>query len=257
MLHVDSSFFFFWVVVCSRLQQQLSVCCCCCYSYSPSWFFLIIISFLKKEIVFRKVFKRKLLVGCCSNVQIMSTISLLNGVVVVESIDDTAAEGPFHLNANSFWFVSENIYLKEKEREREREEMRPLLGRRKRVGGNSFVPKSLHVEHGLAISSNKTQVRRHTVDQIGQHRHAYRPAAEATGGGGADGWRPPIVKDGHRPVWSHFFFFLFYSAARCKRPKEQHISSESLGTCALFGRTCVLLISANNCSDLLCCPISK
>ena len=63
---------------------------------------MIIISFLKKEIVFRKVFKRKLLVGCCSNVQIMSTISLLNGVVVVESIDDTAAEGPFHLNANSF-----------------------------------------------------------------------------------------------------------------------------------------------------------
>ena len=55
------------------------------------------------------------------------------------------------------------------------------------MGGNSFVPKSLHVEHGLAISSNKTQVRRHTVDQIGQHRHAYRPAAEATGGGGADG----------------------------------------------------------------------
>jgi hypothetical protein len=34
----------------------------------------------------------------------MSAISLLNGVVVVvvESIDDTAAEGPFHLNANSF-----------------------------------------------------------------------------------------------------------------------------------------------------------
>jgi hypothetical protein len=47
----------------------------------------------------------QMLDGTSPNVQIMSAISLLNGVVVVvvvESIDDTAAEGPFHLNANSF-----------------------------------------------------------------------------------------------------------------------------------------------------------
>ena len=140
--HVTRRLFFFFFLGCCLFQTTTT-------AFRLLLLLLFLFPFLiffdyhfifKERNSFRKFFKRKLLVGCWSNVQIMSTISLLNGVVVVESIDDTAAEGPFHLNANSFWFVSENIYLKEKERERERRD-EATFGKEKTGGRQLFCPK--------------------------------------------------------------------------------------------------------------------